>query len=281
MAVTHFIPEVWSSAILENFHHKAVLTGLTNRTYEGDLKSGSKIHIPGIVDVKVKDYKAGVVSNGSGGTVPRTTSPDEVASTGVDLTVDQEKSFDFLVDDIDRAQAKPSLEAYTASAAVGLVEDAETYMTALLLSSGTKISGATSPTDYPTAYGTVLKVRGALTAAKVPHSDRVLVINSSFEQLLLADASKLTTFDKSNTTDGLREAVIGRLLGFDVITSPWMDDAKPTAVGLHKPSLAYVSQVQKTEAMRAEQKFADRVRGLHVYGAKILRPTAVQVFRQD
>ena len=31
--------------------------------------------------------------------------------------------------------------------------------------------------------------------------------------------------------------------------------------------------------MRAENKFADRVRGLHVYGGKITRPTAVQVFK--
>lgn len=51
MALTHFIPEVWSSAILENFHNQAVLTGLTNRAYEEEFTGGSTLHIPGIVDV--------------------------------------------------------------------------------------------------------------------------------------------------------------------------------------------------------------------------------------
>ena len=74
-------------------------------------------------------------------------------------------------------------------------------------------------------------------------------------------------------------AIIGRLLGFDVVVSPWGDDSKPTAAGIYTPALAFISQVNKTESMRAENKFADRVRGLHVYGGKITRPTAVQVFK--
>lgn len=279
MSIKNFIPEIWSASILENFHNQAVLTDLTNHDYEGEVKSGSKIHIPGIVDVEVKDYKTGVVENPKGGgKLPRTTAPDELSDTGIDLVIDQEKSFDFLVDDIDRVQSDQSFDAYTDSASLGLVEDAEEFLTAMLSTGGTKVSGATAPTDWASAYGVVLKVRGELTKAKVPQANRVLLINASFEQYLLSDGSKLTTFDKSNSSDGLREATIGRLLGFDVVTSPWMDDSKPTAIGLHTRSVAFVSQVEKIESLRAEHKFADRIRGLHVYGGKILRPTAVQVY---
>lgn len=279
MAVTHFIPEVWASSIMENFHNQAVLTGLANREYEGQLSSGSKIHIPGIVDVKVKDYKKGVLDDGHGGTKPRTTTPDAVESTGIDLIIDQEKSFDFLVDDIDRAQANKSFDAFTKSASIGLVEDAETFLTALLATGGTAAGGLTDPTDWASAYNVVLKLRGLLTSKKVPQSERTLLVNAAFEEFLLSDGSKLTAFDKSNTTDGLREATIGRLLGFDVVVSPWLDNTKATAIGFWRPALAYVSQVDKTEAMRAESTFADRVRGLHVYGGKVTRPTAVHVFK--
>lgn len=279
MSIKNFIPEIWSASILENFHNQAVLTDLTNRDYEGEVKSGSKIHIPGIVDVEVKDYKTGVVENPKGGgKLPRTTAPDELSDTGIDLVIDQEKSFDFLVDDIDRVQSDQSFDAYTDSASLGLVEDAEEFLTAMLSTGGTEVSGATAPTDWASAYGVVLKVRGELTKAKVPQANRVLLINASFEHYLLSDGSKLTTFDKSNSSEGLREATIGRLLGFDVVTSPWMDDSKPTAIGLHTRSVAFVSQVEKIESLRAEHKFADRIRGLHVYGGKILRPTAVQVY---
>lgn len=280
MANTNFIPEIWSASILENFHNQAVLTGLTNREYEGELSSGSKVHIPGIVDVKIKDYKTGVVERtGGGGKIPRTTVPDAVESTGIELTVDQEKSFDFLVDDIDRAQSGRSFDEYTKSAALGLVEDAETFLTTLLSTQGTAVTGLANPTNWVTAYDIVRALRKKLTAQKMPHADRALLVNAEFESCLLADGSKVTAFDKSNTTEGLREAIIGRLLGFDVVVSSWMDESKPMAVAFHKPSVVYVSQITKTESMRSENSFADRVRGLHVYGGKVVRPTAVQVFK--
>ena len=279
MTLTHFIPELWSASILENFHRDTVLVGMANREYEKAFTAGSKIHIPGIVDVKVKDYKTGAVTASGGTKVPRTTVPDAVESTGIEITIDQEKSFDFLVDDIDAAQANQSLDAYTKSAAAALVEDAETFLTAMLTSKGTAVTGIANPTDWASAYAAILKLRGKLSAEKVPAMDRVLLINAAFEEFLLSDGSKLTSFDKSNMTDGLREATIGRLLGFDVVTSPWLDNTKPMAVAFHKPSVAYVSQVEKTESMRAEQTFADRVRGLHVYGGAVLRPKAIQVFK--
>ena len=279
MTLTHFIPELWSASILENFRRDTVLVGMANREYEKAFTAGSKIHIPGIVDVKVKDYKTGAVTGTGGAKVPRTTVPDAVESTGIEIIIDQEKSFDFLVDDIDAAQANQSLDAYTKSAAAALVEDAETFLTAMLTSRGTAVTGIANPTNWGTAYGAILKLRGKLSAEKVPAMDRVLLINAAFEEFLLSDGSKLTSFDKSNMTDGLREATIGRLLGFDVVTSPWLDNTKPMAVAFHKPSVAYVSQVEKTESMRAEQTFADRVRGLHVYGGAVLRPKAIQVFK--
>lgn len=280
MSFDNFIPELWSASILENFHNDAVLVGMANRQYESAFTAGSEIHIPGLIAVKVKDYKTGAVDRaGGGGKIPRTTVPDAVESTGIELVIDQEKSFDFLVDDIDRAQANQSLDAYTESAATGLVEDAETFLTAMLTSKGTAATGIANPTDWASAYAAILKLRGKLSAAKVPAMDRVLLINAAFEEFLLSDGSKLTSFDKSNMTDGLREATIGRLLGFDVVSSPWLDNTKPMAVGFYKPAIAYVSQVEKTESMRSENSFADRLRGLHVYGGAVLRPTAVQVFK--
>ena len=279
MSITHFIPEIWASSIMENFHNQAVLTGLANREYEGQLTSGSKIHIPGIVDIAIKDYKTGVVKDSKGNSVPRTTAPDAVADTGIDLNVTEEKSFDFYVDDIDRAQAKYGFDAYTESAALGLVEDAETFLTAKLLATGTSASGLTPATNGDTAYNVILDLRQALTGAKVPQSQRVLLINAKFERLLLASDSKLAAADTSASTAGLREATIGRIQGFDVVTDPWLDNTKATAVALWTPALAYVSQIDKTEGMRGQDKFADRVRGLHVYGAGVLRPTAVQIYR--
>jgi hypothetical protein len=275
----NFIPEVWVASILVNFHNQAVLVGKANREYEGDLATGNTAHVPGIVDIDVKDYKTGVVLDSDGNPIPRTTAPDAVSDTSIDIFVDQEKSFDFFVDDIDRVQAGHGFDAYTQSAALGLVEDAETFLTAKLLTEGTAATGLTAPTDWASAYAIVLGLRKRLNTAKVPMAQRTLAINPAFEELILSDGSKITAFDKTNTTDGLREATIGRLLGFDVVVDPWLPGTNPVAVGYFDPALAYVSQINKIENMRGQDKFADRVRGLHVYGGKITRPTAVQVYQ--
>ena len=278
MAV-NFIPEVWVASILANFHNQSILVGKANREYEGDLRSGNTAHVPGIVDVEVKDYKTGVVKDAGGNPLPRTTAPDAVADTSIDILIDQEKSFDFYVDDIDRVQAGHGFDAYTQSASLGLVEDAETFLTTQLVTHGTAATGLTTPTDWASAYAIVLGLRKRLNTAKVPFASRTLAINPAFEEFILSDGSKITAFDKVNTTDGLREATIGRILGFEVVVDPWITSEKPTAIGFYDPALAYVSQISKIENMRGQDKFADRVRGLHVYGGKITRPSAVQVFQ--
>lgn len=267
MATNNFIPELWSAALLENFHRDTVVTELANRDYEGELKSGSKITIPGIVEITAHDYKA----------AGRTTTPDEVQDTAQELAIDQEKAFDFFVDDVDRAQSKYSFDAYTDSAARALVEDAETFLTALLSTQGTPVAGA-APTDWKSSWDAVKAVNSALNVAKVPKANRYLVINSEFESTLLDSDSKLVSVNTSGDNAGLREATIGRVLGFNVVTSLWLPNDAPMAIGFNPSALAFVSQISSTESLRSDNKFADRVRGLHVYGAKVLRPEAVKVF---
>lgn len=266
MSTKYFIPQVWSAAILEKFRHDAVITALANREYEGALAYGNLLHIPGIVDVAIKDYQA----------AGRTTTPDEVSDTEIELLVNQAKNFDFLIDDIDRAQSKYSFEPYTQSAAAGLVEDAERFLMATALKEGTKVK-ATTPSDYNTAYAAVLALWLKLNKNAVPQQGRYLVVSPEFGSALLGPDSKLVRVDTSGTDTGLRQATIGTLLGFTVLMSPFFDGDKPQAIALHSSALAYVSQIDKTEAMRADNSFKDRLRGLHVYGGKVVRPDAVLV----
>lgn len=272
MAIENFIPEIWSANIIEQFHNGTILASIANRAYEGDAKSGNKIHIPGVVDVKVKDYNAGVSGK-------RTTAADEAVSTGVDLLIDQEKAFDFFVDDIDEAQSNADvMGAYTRSAAAALVEDTEAYLAGMLANGGTKMSGVKAITDWGSAYAALVAIRKALNAKKVPSAGRYAIVSPSFEEQLLSDASKLTSFQGVGDSTAIREGTVGRLIGMQVVTDPYMPDSKPAAIGLVADAFVYASQIDKTESLRADNKFADRVRGLHVYGGKVVRPDAVQVY---
>lgn len=266
MAITKFIPELWSATMLIAFQNAAVFAGLSNREYEGDLTRGNKLHIVSPVPITVKDYKA----------ANRTTSADAISDTEIEINIDQEKNFDFYVDDIDRAQAAGSLDAYSQSAAEGLVQDSDKHLAGLAVAGSTAVTPAVPATNADTAWDVIRDLRKALQKASVPAENRVFVANAEFEALLLGHDSKLTAADVSGTTDGLRNAGIGRILRFDGYASENLPEVdKPQIVAFHRSALAYVSQVQETEAMRAENKFADRLRGLHVYGSKIVRPEAI------
>ncbi|QDH92111.1 major head protein [Streptomyces phage Dubu] len=268
MAVTSFIPEIWNAQLLTDFREQAVAAALTNREYEGNATSGNVVRINSATAVAVADYKA----------AGRVTSASAVSTTSQDLLIDQEKSFDFYVDDIDRAQAAGSMDAFTRSAGEGLAEDADKFILATAVTgAGTALPSANLTPE--TAFDVIRDMRKTLNKAKVPGANRVLVVNAEFEAILLSSASKLTSVDTSGSPEGLRNATLGRLLGFDIVTSENLPTvAAPQALAFYRPALAYVSQVEKTEALRATDKFADRLRGLHVYGAKVIRPTALVSF---
>lgn len=268
MAIVNFIPTIWNSQMTVDFRESVIAAGLVNRSYEGEASKGNIVRITNATAVAIKDYKA----------ASRITSADAVVDTKVDLLIDQEKSFDFYVDDIDRAQAAGSLEAYTLSAGQGMAEDADKFILALAAGGGTALTPTTITTG-DAAFNVLRDLRKALNKAKVPVGNRVAVFNAEFEALLLEAAGKITNVDKSGDPRGMREAFIGRLLGFDLYTSENLPVvAKPSVAAWYKPAIGYVSQIVETEALRATDKFADRLRGLHVYGGKVTRAVGVSTW---
>lgn len=338
MAFSNFIPQIWDAQMLLNFRAQATAAAQANRQYEGDAKVGNQVNITTAVDIQMKDY----AGNG------KTTTPDHIDNTQIQLLINQEKSFDFLVDDIDRRQAAGSLDAYTESAGISLVLDADSYVfsqavagaatkntyfalgtvsTALTTSgaitsiavtavteaiaAGTEITlvsganeqtftvsagvaaGATSipvvsvtpnfaypvgtaaaaaPQTGDDAFNVIRDLRKKMNKLFVPKSQRSLFVNSEFSALLLGANSKLTSVQVSGDSEGLRNANIGGLLGFNIYESDNIGISdRPAAIAWHNPSMAFVSQIVETEAMRDVNSFSDRIRGLHVYGAKALR----------
>lgn len=278
MAITNFIPEIWNSQILLGFRANAVAAGLTNSDYEGDARKGNTVKVTTAVPVTIKDYKTGVLLDAADDPIARTTAPDAVSTTQVDLLIDQEKSFDFLLDDIDRVQAAGKLDAFASSASAGLVEDADKFILAQIYGAVTPLTAAAMNTG-DAAWNKVRDLKKALDKANVPQAGRNLVINAEAAAVLMGADSKLTAADTSGSPAGLREASIGRILGFNVYqTENTPNVAKPQLIAFHKSAYAFVSQIQDTEALRSNDSFADRLRGLHVYGGRAVRPSAIATF---
>lgn len=259
MALTNFIRETWTAAVAEAFQESAVAAPLLRKQYGGDIERGSKIHLTAVVPPTINDYAA-----------TRTTSPEAVADDGDELLIDKAKAFDFKVDDIDKAQAAGNFEAWTMGAGRALAEEIDTDIFTEVKAGGTALSGGTVPTDAASAIEVVRDLRKALSKGKVPAGDRALFVNAEFAALLLSADGILLRADESGTTAGLREASLGRLLGFGVYESENLPVvATPAAYAVWTPAVGFVSQIDEVESMRDNDSFADRVRGLAVYGVQV------------
>lgn len=268
MPVTNFIPTVWSAAILENLRTAQAIIPTLNRQYEGDVAPGNTVKITSITSPTVQNYATS-----------RSLTIDALNDSTQSLVIDQEKAISFKVDDVDRVQAAGSFDAVTADAGRALAEDAESYIINLLKTNGTS-AGTAAITTPAAAFAAVVTLRQALSKAKVPASQRYLVVSPEFAALLLAEGSKLTSANTAGSDGELRNGVLGNLLGFTVIEHPLLTHTsnRPCAIAYHGPSVGFVGQIDKTESGRMELAFADFVRALNVYGAKILRATAVQTY---
>ncbi|MFF1499751.1 P22 phage major capsid protein family protein [Streptomyces sp. NPDC058316] len=265
MAITHFIPTIWSAQMTMQYWETAVFAPLVNQEYTGNLTSGNKIKISGVVPPAIKDYKA----------AGRTTTADDITDTEVEVDVDQEKNFDFYVDDIDKAQAAGTMDKYSQAASLGMAEDADKFIAGRLVTGATAIPNTDPILDGDDAFDVIADLVLMLNQAHVPAAGRIIAINAMFHRQLIGASSKLTDVAVSGDPQGLRLATVGGLLGCRIITSENMPvTARPQAVAFNKDTCAYVSQIQKVEGMRAQNKFADRLRGLHVYGGKVIRPEA-------
>lgn len=262
MAIDNFIPDIWSAAVEEEYLATQVVIPTINGKYEGDVSRGNTVKITGAVTPTITDYSSS-----------RTITAEAINDDGQDLNIDQEKAWSIILDDIDKVQAAGSLDAWASSAGRALAEDAEQFIINKLLTQSwsMNVTGDTplTITTYAHAKAALLAVRKALTNRKIPEGNRYAVANPAFVTLLLDGLADNSIAGGSNE---LRNGFVTRLFGMDILESPLLGDAaKPTVVAYHESSAAFVSQIQETEALRHQTKFADIVRGLNVYGGKVIR----------
>ncbi|WP_405479843.1 P22 coat protein - protein 5 domain protein [Streptomyces anulatus] len=279
MSIANFKPEIWSALTLTALRSSLVYAQpqLVNTNYQGEITSqGQSVHITTIGDPTIFDYASGDTIN-----------YEDVETAGTDLVIDQGKAFAFKIDDVDKAQALVSpMQEMAQNAAYGLRDKADAYVASLytgvaaantLGSTGAPINTYTSPTD---AYNKVLvPLRTKLNRANVPSEGRYLVGSPEFIGSLLSD-DRFIRADASGTTEGLRNGFVGRAAGFDILesnnTPNPTGDVQVVQAG-YPGAITYAEQILETEALRLQSTIADAIRGLHVYGAKLLRPTGIAV----
>ena len=274
MAITTFIPELWSARLLYALEKSHVATNLVNRDYEGVIANqGDTVHINSIGAVTVKDYTRN--SN--------IADPEILTTADQTLDIDQAKYFNYQVDDVDKAQISGEIiDTAMGRSAYALADVSDAFLLKTIASgvaSANKIGAKATLTALTASnvYENIVKMRTLLDKANVPTTGRTIVVPPEVYALLLLD----DRFAKSGSDSGqnaLLNGMVGRVAGFDVFmsnncVSGTDGGSGSTAYFVITAQVAtattYAEQIIKTEAYRMEKRFADAVKGLHVYGAKV------------
>lgn len=272
MSYANFIPTIWAAKIEEARKPVYVGVNLCNRDWEGDIKqAGDKVKINGVTRPTISVYSAAT------GLSDPETLPDQSTMFSVDKSI----SFNFMVGDIDARQAKGDLmNAELTESALGMAEYQDSYIYELIQAAKTyddTVTGLLSTT----VLSHILKGMKTLYAAGVPTTERISIEASpSFVEKMQLAKILNDTNNSTTITNGFVDAM--RIFGADLYMTNnlYVDASGYEYIVLRtKKAVTYANQISSVEAYRPEKYFADAVRGLEVFGAKVIRPKEVYVLR--
>ena len=261
MAITNFIPTIWSENLISSLNNQYVGVANCNRDYEGEIKQrGSSVKICDIGDITVGDYTKDTDMN----------LPQELSDTLVELVIDKAKYFNFQVDDIDKTQCSPKLlETAMRKAANSLSNEADRYVYSLYTEAAHEV-GIVAPGE--SIVEGIIKAKVMLYHNNVSNPDDVVIeIAPEVAAHLIIDQIESFSYNNDIITSGC----IGTIAGSKVyVSNNIVRDEEDTFCCLvrSKRAIAFAEQLSEIEAYRPEKRFADAVKGLHLYGAKVVHP---------
>lgn len=263
----NFIPELWSRQLLKDFRRKLVFARLVNRNYEGEIKQYGdtvKITTPGKITV-----------NNYAGTVNYET-PD---STQQSLIIDKQRYAAFQIGDVIAAQANVDLmSTYMEETGIALAGDVDQDLAGLYTEAGDNSLSISLTTTSPREdlYPVLVDAGKILSKKDVPREGRWVVISEDAYAHVLKEPQFIHASVAGDEV--LRTGAVGMIAGFQVHTSNNLVESSPNVrqylYGTNA-AITFAEQITRTEALRRESSFADAVRTLLVYGAKVVRPAAL------
>ena len=267
----NFIPEVFSKLLQAKFYKKSILPEISNTDYEGEISGqGDKVVIRTVPAVTINTY-AGTITT------------QELTTAKVEMLIDKAKYYSFKVDDVLAAQADINLlEGASTDAAEGMRIAVETEVLAGAITGATTI-GAQTTITAANILTNILTMSKQLDELNIPEEGRFIVLSPEFISLLKQSELR-QAYLTGDGTSPLRNGLVGMVDRFKVFQSNMVytaasgaDSGYTHVLAGHPKALSFASQFTNTETVRMESTFGDQVRGLKVYGSKVVTPDALVV----
>jgi hypothetical protein len=280
----NFIPEIWSGKLIENFYDATVLAAISNTNYEGEIRRmGDTVNIRTTPEITIKTYVKG-----------QTLSVENPDKPKIQLIIDKGEYFACIEDDVDKVQSDVNLmDTWSKDASERMkIKIDQRVLTDILPDISALNKGATAgrisanidlgTTGSPIAVTKtnvleyIVDIGTVLDEANAPESDRFIVIPAKMAGLIKKSDLK----DASLTGDSvsvLRNGRLGMIDRFTVYMSHNLNNAsgKFSIIAGHKMGFTFASQMTEMESIRAESTFGNIIRGLQVYGYKVVKPEAL------
>jgi hypothetical protein len=289
-----FLPSVYSKKVLNFFRKASVVEAITNTDYAGEISAyGDSVKIIKEPVINVSDYTRG-----------SDTTDTKLTDQEISLVVDSAKAFKFIVDDIESNMSHVNFKEIASSSAAYALKDSydaavlETMFAGCSASSPNHILGSNAAdklgagvfdgtggvdlgqTGETDPLDLMARMARLLDEQNVPEEGRWFVAGPDFYEQLGQSGSKLLSVDFNAGQGSIRNGLVssGKLRGFDMYKSNNIADASNVTgkcLAGHMSSTATANTILSTEVLRDPTSFGDIVRGLHVYGAKVLRDEAL------
>lgn len=265
MAIKNFIPTIWSENLYAELDKQYIGVKNCNREYEGEIKScGSSVKICGVGEINVYDYSKNFDLQ----------NPQQLSDTERTLVINEAKCFNFQIDDVDRAQSVPGLmNAAMKVAASALANEADAYVYKIYEEATQSVFNDATTVDN--ILDTFLTARKMLYKNNVTDSSEVVFeVSPDVAEIIIKAKINLAT----DNTEVLENGCIGSIAGCKVYVSNNIVTSSEDGIKQHrciartKRAVAFAEQLSEIEAYRPEKRFADAVKGLHLFGAKLVYP---------
>ena len=290
-----FLPKVYSKQVLNFFRKASVAEAITNTDYAGEISNfGDTVRIIKEPSITVYQYERG-----------QDVTATKLTDAEVSLTVDTANAFKFIVDDIETNMSHVNWRDVATSSAAYALRDAfdegviATMFSGVASSSPNHILGSDNATDLASGtfdgtgnldigFGSnehdpidvLSHMARLLDEQNIPEEGRWFLANPEFYEVLVQSSSKLLSVDYNAGQGSIRNGLVssGKLRGFNMYKTNNIastTNAAGKCIAGHISSTATAQTITSTEVIRDPDSFGAIVRGLHVYGSKVLRDGAL------
>ena len=267
----NFIPEVFSKLLQAKFYKQSVLPAISNTDYEGEIAGqGDKVTIRTVPAVTINDYTGSITTQ-------------ELTTAKVELLIDRAKYYAFKVGDVLQAQSDIDLlEKASSDASEGMRIAVETDVLSSSVTGATTIGSQVTITTS-NILENILTLSKTLDELNIPEEGRFIVLSPEFVSKLKQSELR-QAYLTGDGTSPLRNGQVGMVDRFTVYQSNMLytpasgsDSGYTHVLAGHPKGISFASQFTNTETVRMEATFGDQVRGLKVFGSKVVTPDALCV----